>query len=93
MGTAPKAALPEREALALVAQLAASGDEAPAWTLDQAAGLVFAGLLVVLFVSSKQVGLWFARAQRRQLGLCEECGGLYEAATCQQQRCPLRQKQ
>lgn len=31
-------------------------DEAPAWTLDQAVGLVFGGLLVLLYLSSSQVG-------------------------------------
>lgn len=39
-----------------------------------------------------QVDKFVARQQRRQLGLCEECGGLYEAATCQQQGCPSRRQ-
>jgi hypothetical protein len=68
------------------AQLAAL-DEAPAWTLDQAAGLVFAALLVAFYTSATQVDVFVARAQRRQLGLCEECGGLYDAATCTQAKC------
>ena len=85
-------ALPaEQQAASLVAQLSSAGDAAPAWTLDQAAGLVFAGLLVFLYVSSTQVDLIFARAQRRQLGLCEECGGLYEPGSCQLKGCPRRQ--
>lgn len=65
-------------------------DSAPEWTLDQAVGLVFAGLLVVLYLSSRQVDAFVARAQRRQLGLCEQCGGLYEPATCMQTGCPLK---
>ena len=30
----------------------------------------------------------FARSQRRQLGICEECGGINEASTCTEKRCP-----
>ncbi|KAL4418778.1 hypothetical protein ABPG77_001645 [Micractinium sp. CCAP 211/92] len=67
-------------------------DEAPAWTLDQAVGLVFGALLLLLYLSSTQVDKFVARQQRRQLGLCEECGGLYDPATCQQQGCPSRRQ-
>jgi hypothetical protein len=82
---------PSRLAAAPVELLAlAALDEAPAWTLDQAAGLAFSGLLVALYLSATQVDAWVARAQRRELGLCEECGGLYDAATCAEARCPSR---
>lgn len=67
-------------------------DMMPTWTLDQIAGLAF-GLVMVLFVvGSKQVDIFFARSQRRQLGLCEECGGIYEPSTCQKQGCPMKRK-
>ena len=52
-GHAPAAAaavLAAQPALGLVAVL----DEAPEWTLDQAVGLVFGGLLVLLYLSSTQ---------------------------------------
>lgn len=75
----------------VVADLAAA-DEAPPWTLDQIAGLVFAGLLVALYFSSTQIDAIVARSQRKQLELCEECGGLYDAATCQQKNCPSKNK-
>jgi hypothetical protein len=73
-----------------VAQLAEAVDEAPAWTLDQVAGLVFAALLVAFYVSSTQVDVFVARAQRRQLGLCERCGGLNDAGSCREAECPER---
>lgn len=41
-------------------------------------------------LGAKQVDVLVARAQRRQLGLCEECGGVFEAATCAERNCPLR---
>lgn len=75
----------------VLADLAAA-DEAPPWTLDQIAGLVFAGLLVALYFSSTQIDAIVARSQRRQLGLCEECGGLYDPATCQQKKCPSKDR-
>ena len=74
----------------LVAQLAAALDEAPEWTLDQIAGLAFGTLLLAFYFSSWQVDAFVARAQRRQLGLCQQCGGLYEASTCSQAGCPQR---
>lgn len=40
-----------------ITELAAAMDEAPAWTLDQAVGLVFGALLLLLYLSSTQVGL------------------------------------
>jgi hypothetical protein len=70
--------------------LAATLDTAPVWTLDQIAGLVFGGLLVAFYFSSQYIDRYVAKSQRRQLGLCEECGGVYDAATCQSRTCPLK---
>lgn len=115
-----------------VADIAAAAlDEAPAWTLDQAVGLVFGGLLLLLYLSSTQVqsggmhaccactpaahalGLhatpapiicltahppapqvdqFVARDQRRQLGLCERCGGMNEPGSCAEANCPMRRR-
>jgi hypothetical protein len=47
-------------------------------------------LLVVYF--AKQVDVIVARSQRKELGLCEECGGLFDADKCEEWRCPLRSK-
>ena len=33
-----------------------------------------------------------ARSQRRELGLCEECGGLYNVDLCAAGKCPSRGK-
>ncbi|KAG1661225.1 hypothetical protein FOA52_008270 [Chlamydomonas sp. UWO 241] len=66
-------------------------DVMPAWTLDQIAGLAFGGVMLGFLLSAKQVDIQFAKAQRRQLGLCEECGGLYEPATCAKKGCPKKQ--
>ena len=65
-------------------------DAAPEWTLDQIAGLAFGGVLVASVLLSSKVDEYIARSQRRELGLCEQCGGLNEAATCEEKRCPLR---
>ena len=58
----------------------------------QSVGLVFAFLLLGLYLSSSQLDKWVARRQRRQLGLCEECGGLYDPETCTQKACPSKGK-
>lgn len=71
----------------------AFGDAAPEWTLDQIVGLVFGALLVAVYLSSSKVDEFVARSQRRQLGLCEQCGGLYSPDTCKQLFCPQKQKQ
>ena len=65
-------------------------DTAPEWTLDQIAGLVFGGFLVALYFSSKLIDDYVAVSQRRQLGLCEKCGGLYDERRCQERNCPSR---
>jgi len=48
-------------------------------------------LLAVYF--AKQVDVIIARSQRKELGLCEECGGLFDPATCPEWRCPKRTSQ
>ena len=46
---------------------------------------------MLLFLSSaKQVDVQVAKAQRRQLGLCEECGGVNEPRSCKEKNCPMR---
>lgn len=40
-----------------------------------------------------QVDAYVARQQRRQLGLCEECGGLFEPGSCAEKSCPARRLQ
>lgn len=65
-------------------------DTAPDWTLDQIAGLVFGGFLVALYFSSKFIDEYVAVSQRRQLGICEKCGGLNDKSTCLEKECPLR---
>lgn len=65
-------------------------DAAPAWTLDQIAGLVFgAGMLASVF-AARGVDAAVARAQRRELGLCEQCGGVNDAGSCSEKGCPLK---
>lgn len=86
-------AIPSAATAQPLADLAAAiVDEAPVWTLDQAVGLVFGGLLLLLYLSSTLVDKFVAKGQRRQLGLCEECGGVNDPATCQQQGCPSRSR-
>lgn len=67
-------------------------DVMPTWTLDQIAGLAFGVLMVVCYFGAQQVDVAVAKQQRRQLGLCEECGGLYNAESCQQDKCPMKAK-
>ncbi|GBF87874.1 hypothetical protein Rsub_00586 [Raphidocelis subcapitata] len=80
---------PQRPRRAVAAR-AGSVDELPPWTLDQIAGLVFGGVLLAFLLSAPAVDAWFARRQRQQLGLCERCGGVNDAATCREGACPLR---
>lgn len=46
--------------------------------------------LVLSVYLAKEVDVIVARSQRRDLGLCEECGGLFDAATCEEWRCPQK---
>ena len=47
-------------------------------------------ILVASVLLAYKVDEAIARSQRRDLGLCEECGGLFEASSCKEKRCPLR---
>lgn len=73
--------------------IATALDSPPEWTLDQAAGLVFGGLLVALYFSSRIIDEYAAASQRKDLGLCDECGGLYSPTDgCMLVNCPMRQQ-
>ncbi|KAF5843777.1 hypothetical protein DUNSADRAFT_8293 [Dunaliella salina] len=65
-------------------------DVMPAWTLDQIAGLLFGALMLAAVLGAKQLDVIVARQQRRQLGLCEECGGIFEPSSCTEQQCPMK---
>ncbi|KAL6764494.1 hypothetical protein V8C86DRAFT_2476535 [Haematococcus lacustris] len=65
-------------------------DVMPEWTLDQIAGLAFGAVMLAAVLGAKQVDVFFAKAQRRQLGLCEECGGTFQPDTCPMARCPSK---
>lgn len=47
------------------------------------------GVLLAFLVSANQVDVFVARQQRKQLGLCPQCGGLYEASSCVEKGCPM----
>jgi hypothetical protein len=47
-------------------------------------------LMLGFLFGAPQVDVWVARAQRRQLGLCERCGGVNDAGTCGDAACPMR---
>jgi hypothetical protein len=49
-------------------------------------------LMVLCYFGAQLIDVIIAKQQRRQLGLCEECGGLYSADSCKQDKCPLRAK-
>ena len=63
----------------------------PEWTLDQIAGLFIGVLLAATFFFARKIDELVARSQRRELGLCELCGGLNDASQCTEAKCPLRQ--
>lgn len=67
-------------------------EESPVWTLDQIAGLAFGGIMLASVLTASKVDEYIARAQRRDLGLCEECGGVNEPETCDQNKCPYNKK-
>ena len=48
------------------------------------------GILLASVFLATRVDRVVARAQRRELGLCEECGGLYEPGSCREANCPMR---
>jgi hypothetical protein len=47
-------------------------------------------VLVAFMASAPLVDSWVAKQQRRQLGLCERCGGVNEPGSCAEAACPLR---
>jgi hypothetical protein len=47
-------------------------------------------ILVASVLLAYKVDEAIARAQRRDLGICQECGGLFDARSCEEKRCPLR---
>lgn len=48
--------------------------------------------MLAFYLGAQQVDIYIAKQQRRQLGLCEGCGGMYNSATCKQSNCPLKAK-
>ena len=48
------------------------------------------GLMVACFLLATKVDEYVARSQRRELGLCEACGGLNEVSSCKVPNCPMR---
>lgn len=46
--------------------------------------------MLAFILGANQVDVWVAKQQRRQLGLCERCGGVNEAASCGVADCPMR---
>jgi hypothetical protein len=53
---------------------------------------VLQALMLAFYFSSNYVDVYIAKQQRKQLGLCERCGGLNDAATCSQDGCPMKSK-
>ncbi len=51
------------------------------------------GVMLASVLLATKVDVFIARAQRRDLGLCEECGGLNEPETCDSVKCPYNKKQ
>ncbi|GIL48882.1 hypothetical protein Vafri_5305 [Volvox africanus] len=87
--TSPFSRIPVRQKWPLHA---GAMDAMPTWTLDQIAGLMFGAVMIAAILSARQVDAMVAKAQRRQLGLCEECGGVFEPGNCKQQNCPAKRK-
>jgi hypothetical protein len=49
------------------------------------------GLMILFLTSANQVDVLVAKAQRRQLGICEKCGGVNSPGSCSERECPLKQ--
>lgn len=47
-------------------------------------------VMLAFYFGSKEVDVFIAKQQRKQLGLCERCGGLYDPASCSQGNCPMK---
>jgi len=54
--------------------------------------LLLQGVMVAFYFGSKEVDVFIAKQQRKQLGLCERCGGLNDPTTCSQDGCPMKTK-
>lgn len=50
------------------------------------------GFLLVTIALALQVDKVVAKAQRRELGLCEHCGGMNDPALCKAGKCPAIQR-
>ena len=50
------------------------------------------GIMLASVLLATKVDVYIARAQRRDLGLCENCGGIYEPEKCNAGDCPLKKK-
>ena len=50
------------------------------------------GIMLASVLLATKVDVYIARAQRRDLGLCEYCGGIYEPEKCNAGDCPLKKK-
>ena len=59
---------------------------------DQCCSASLQGIMVASVFFASKVDDVVARSQRRELGLCEECGGLYNADLCAAGKCPSRGK-
>lgn len=47
-------------------------------------------LLIAAYYSSKIVDDYVAAGQRKDLGLCTMCGGVYDATDCPKEKCPCK---
>jgi len=54
--------------------------------------LAVQALMLAAVLGAKQLDVFVARQQRRQLGLCEECGGIFDPSRCTEQQCPMKGK-
>lgn len=50
------------------------------------------GIMLASVLLATNVDVYIARAQRRDLGLCEYCGGVYEPEKCNAGDCPVKKK-
>lgn len=50
------------------------------------------GIMLASVLLATKVDVYIAKAQRRDLGLCENCGGVYEPEVCNAGDCPLKKQ-
>ena len=62
--------------------------ESPFWVICP----MVQGIMVASVFLASKVDDIIAKSQRRELGLCEECGGLYNLELCQEGNCPSKGK-